>query len=120
MGDYRSLRVWREAHEVTLQVYDLTMRFPAAERYGLTSQMRRSAASVPSNLAEGCGRDSDAEIARFARVALGSASELEYQLLLAHDLNLLEPDLYRSVSRRVARIKHMLARLAARLSTDDR
>ena len=119
MGDYRSLRVWREAHEVALQVYHLTRNFPASERFGLVSQMRRSAASVPANLAEGCGRDSDAEIARFARIALGSASELEYHLLLAHDLEFVETAGYREVTRRVAQVKRMLARLAATLSTDD-
>jgi four helix bundle protein len=83
MKDFRQLKVWQKAHQLTLAIYQVTGSFPRDEIYGLTSQMRRAAASIPSNLAEGCGRNSDAELARFSSMAAGSASELEYHLLLA-------------------------------------
>src|SRR5690606_32260236 len=86
MHDYRKLRAWKEAHSLTLQVYEITKHFPADERFGLASQVRRCAASVPSNLAEGSGRRTRSDFARFVDFAIGSANELEYQLLLARDL----------------------------------
>jgi four helix bundle protein len=86
MQDFRQLKVWQKAHQLTLTVYRLTGAFPKTEQYGMTSQMRRSAASVACNIAEGCGRGSDVDFARFLQMAFGSASELEYQLLLAKDL----------------------------------
>ena len=90
MKDFRDLQVWQKAHQLTLTVYRLTASFPQTERYGLTTQLRRSSASVAANLAEGCGRNGDAELARFCSIAMGSASELEYHLLLASDLKLLK------------------------------
>ncbi len=87
MGDFRNLEVWRKAHGLTLAVYQATTSFPKEELYGLTSQIRRAAASIPANLCEGCGRNGNAEFARYCSIALGSANELEYHLLLAHDLN---------------------------------
>jgi four helix bundle protein len=84
MQDFRKLVAWRKAHELTLRVYDVTASFPKDEVYGLTSQMRRASSSIPANIAEGCGRNGNAELARFVYIALGSASELEYHLLLAH------------------------------------
>ncbi|MBW3629945.1 MAG: four helix bundle protein [Gemmatimonadetes bacterium] len=119
MGDYHSLEVWEKAHELTLLVYQLTGSFPKSELFGLTSQMRRSAASVPANLAEGCGRNSDRELARFGRIALGSANELGYHLLLARDLGLLSDRDYALASGEAARVKRMLASLTKRL-TDSR
>ena len=80
------LKVWVKAHEVTLAIYQCTRNFPREEIYGLTSQMRRAAASIAANIAEGCGRRSDAELHRFLQIARGSARELEYHLLLARDL----------------------------------
>ena len=111
MGDYRELRVWREAHELTLAVYRVSAAFPSAELYGLTSQLRRAAASVPANLAEGTGRRSDREMVRFSKIALGSANELEYHLLLARDLGLLQPAVHLRLAKRVQSVKSMLARL---------
>jgi four helix bundle protein len=87
VSDYRDLDVWRKAHVLTLEVYRLTESFPRSEKYGISSQMRRSSASIATNLAEGSGRSSDRDYARFVSNAIGSASELEYQLLLAEDLN---------------------------------
>jgi four helix bundle protein len=92
MRDFRNLQVWNKAHSLTLDVYKATGFFPKEELYSLTSQIRRSSASIPTNIAEGCGRSGDAELARFMSISMGSASELEYQLLLAHDLNYLNED----------------------------
>lgn len=80
-----------KAHQLTLTVYQITATFPREELYGLTSQLRRCSASVPANLAEGCGWNGDAEFARFCSIAMGSASELEYHLLLAKELKLIKP-----------------------------
>ena len=88
MKDFRELQVWRKAHELTLAVYQITASFPREELYGLTAQLRRAGSSIAANLAEGCGRNGDAELARFCSIAMGSASELEYHLLLARDLKL--------------------------------
>ena len=96
-------------------MYDATAGFPRHEIYGLTGQIRRSCASVPTNIAEGCGRDGDAELARFLRVAAGSASELEYHLLLARDLRLLAPQDYEHLNSEVEKIKRMLSSFVKRL-----
>ena len=89
MRDFRNLRVWQIAHELVRRIYIEIVGFPREERYGLASQIRRSAVSIPSNIAEGCGRGTDADFRRFMQMALGSASELDYQLLLANDLGML-------------------------------
>jgi four helix bundle protein len=86
MRNHEELEVWRKAHALTLQLYQLTNGFAKSEMFGLTSQMRRAAVSVEANLAEGCGRWSDPELARFVRIAMGSASELQCHLLLAREL----------------------------------
>ena len=115
MGDYRSLRVWKQAHQLTLQVYRLTALFPPSERYGLTSQIRRAAASIAANIAEGCGRNSDAELARFCRIALGSANELDYHLLLARDLDLIPAADYGRAYAETEQVRRMLSALIERL-----
>ncbi|WP_243303968.1 four helix bundle protein [Geothrix oryzisoli] len=112
MQDFRNLAVWRHAHELTLAVYRETAGFPDLERFGLANQMRRSAASIPTNIAEGCGRGSDADFARFLHMALGSASELEYQILLASDLGYLLPATGGSLLDQVQVIKKMASSLA--------
>lgn len=89
MKDFRDLVVWQKAHDVALRVYQFTRPFPTEERYGLTAQLRRSASSIGANIAEGCGRGSDADFRRFLHIAMGSASELEYHFLLSRDLHYL-------------------------------
>ena len=86
MKDFHDLKIWQRSHKLTLALYKATNPFPKSEMYGLTSQIRRCSASIPANIAEGCGRNGDLELARFFQIALGSASELEYHLLLASDL----------------------------------
>jgi len=83
MKDFCQLKVWEKAHQLTMAIYHITATFPREQTYALASQMRRAASSIPSNIAEGCGRDGDAELSRFCSIARGSASELEYQILLA-------------------------------------
>jgi four helix bundle protein len=92
MRDFRKLKVWEKAHELTLEVYSATARFPREELYGLAAQLRRASASIPANIAEGCGRDGEAELRRFLRIGLGSANEVEYHLLLAKDLRFLREE----------------------------
>jgi four helix bundle protein len=118
MQDFRDLKVWAKAHHATLAVYRVSETFPASERYGITSQMRRAASAIPANIAEGCGRGSDADFARFLQIALGSASELEYFLLLARDLQFLSSPSHDEIARDTQEIKRMLASLIGRLRAD--
>ncbi|HEY3265303.1 MAG TPA: four helix bundle protein [Armatimonadota bacterium] len=111
MQNFRELKVWRKAHDLALDVYRFSSAFPADERYGLTSQVRRAAASVATNIAEGCGRQTRADFAHFLSVAMGSACETEYQLLLAHDLGYLGEEAYLDAEGRLGEVKRMLAAL---------
>jgi four helix bundle protein len=117
--DFRKLLVWEKAHQLTLAIYQVTAAFPSAETYGLTSQMRRAAASIPSNLAEGCGRDGDAELSRFCTIARGSASELEYHIILSRDLKLMQPDEFERLTQQVVEIKRMLTVLVQKLNAES-
>jgi four helix bundle protein len=115
MQDFKNLVVWQKAHALTLTIYQTTRDFPSSELYGLTSQMRRSAASIPTNLAEGAGRNTNADFARFVDIAMGSASELTYQVMLAKDLNLIPSEHYLVLERDLTEIRKMLAGLLKRL-----
>jgi four helix bundle protein len=115
MQDFRKLLVWQKSHELVLQVYRISRDFPREELFGLTSQMRRAAVSIPSNIAEGTGRGSDADFARFLIIAMGSSSELEYQLLLSRDLGYVETGTHRTVEAMVKEVKKMLAALIKRV-----
>ena len=107
--------MWERAHRLTLEVYDATRAFPKEEMYGLTSQMRRSASSIPANIAEGCGRNGDVELARFLDIAMGSATELDYHLTLARDLGYLQQAQYDRLATEVNGVSRMLASFIARL-----
>ena len=111
MRDFKDFKVWEKAHSLTLAIYKTTASFPKEELYGLISQIRRACASIPANIAEGCGRSGNAELARFLQIAMGSASELEYHLLLAHDLKFLNDSDYNNLSTRTTEVKRMLASL---------
>ncbi len=119
MKDFRDLHVWEKAHRCALDVYRLTAGFPRSERYGLVAQMRRAAVSVASNIAEGCGRHSDRDFARFLSMAFGSMSELEYQLLLAHDLNFVDLEAHGHLVESIGEVKRMLAGLIRRLTANS-
>jgi four helix bundle protein len=115
MEDFKDLKVWVKAHQLTLAIYQSTRKFPREEIYGLTSQIRRASASIGANIAEGCGRRSDPEMKRFVQIARGSASELEYHLLLAKDLQHLTADEFKDLDAKVLEIQRMLASLTQRL-----
>jgi len=115
MRNFKDLKVWEKAHRLTLDLYRTTRSFPQNELYGLTSQIRRASCSIGANLAEGCGRLSDPEMGRFLQIAMGSASELDYHLLLAKDLALLRPADYDRLSVNLAEVRRMLTSLIQRV-----
>lgn len=119
MKDYRQLTVWQRSQRFTLLIYSLTKRFPREELFGITGQLRRASTSVAANLAEGCGRASEAEFKRFVDIAHGSASESEYFLLLAHDLGIISARDHERFSDEVSQIKRMLGALSRRLKADS-
>ena len=108
MKDFRTLKVWEKAHTLTLAIYKATEKFPKQELYALTNQIQRAAVSVPTNIAEGCGKDSDAELKRYFVIAMGSSSELEYLLLLARDLKYLPEDSHQILNRDLTEVRRML------------
>jgi four helix bundle protein len=109
--DFRDLQVWQKSHDLTLKVYEHTQAYPKQEIYGLVSQLRRSSASIPTNIAEGCGRRGNGEFHKFLQIATGAASEVEYQLLLSKDLQYLSMEDYSKLSEAVVEVKRMLASL---------
>ena len=115
MRNYRDLLVWDKAHRLTLSIYRATRDFPAEERFGLISQMRRSSSSIGANLAEGCGRRSDGEMARFVQIAMGSGAELSYHILLAHDLGCLSDDEYNRLDQELETLMRMLSMFSQKL-----
>ena len=115
MRNYEDLQVWRKAHNLTLEVYKSTRCFPIEERFGLTSQIRRSSASIGANIAEGCGRRSDAEMARFVQIAMGSGAELSYHLRLARDLDLLSKSCSDGLRSDLNEVMRMLSSLSQKL-----
>ena len=118
MKDFHKLKAWEKAHKLTLDVYIQTKDFPKEEVYGLTNQMRRSSVSIPTNIAEGCGRNSKAEMIQFFNIAIGSSSELEYQLLLAHDLHYLRDEIYTKLSEELIEVRRMLYVYTQKLKID--
>ncbi len=119
MQNFRELSVWEKSHRLTLNIYKTTTSYPKEERYGITSQMRRSASSIPSNIAEGCGRNSQPQLAHFLNVALGSASELEYQIILSKDLEYINTKIYNDFTEKVVEIKRMLSSLSQKVKTEN-
>ena len=118
MRDFREIKVWKKAHVLTLEIYKATAGFPREEIYGLTSQVRRASASIPANIAEGFGRVGNAELARFLQIAMGSACEVEYHILLAKDLNLLTQKIYDDLNDAIVEVKRMLASLLFKVRRD--
>ena len=119
MKDFKKQKVWQKSHRLTLDIYKATGNFPREELYGLTNQIRRSCASIPANIAEGCGRDSEADFSRFLQIAMGSATELEYHLLLSHNLGILNDFDYENLSRETIEVKQMLTSFIRKLKAES-
>lgn len=118
MKNFRELKVWQKGHKLTLDIYKVTGSFPKEEIYSLTSQIRRASYSIPSNIAEGCGRDSDPELKRYLNISFGSANELDYQLLLSHDLGYLDSTIYQTLHKQIVEIRQMLQAFIKKLKAD--
>ena len=109
MQDFHNLQIWSKSHELTLHVYDITKQmFPKNEMFALTSQIRRASSSVACNIAEGCGRRTNADFSRFLQIAIGSCSEVEYQILLAKDLGYIDEDSFDSLTNEVVLLRKMI------------
>ncbi len=115
MRDFQQLTIWQKSHSLTIEIYSVTKLFPKEELYGLTSQMRRSASSVPTNIAEGCGRNSIPELRHFLLIAAGSSSELHYQLILSRDLSYISDTIFKELSDEIIQIKKMIYSYAEKL-----
>ena len=120
MRDFRELKVWEKSHQLTPAIYKTITDFPRDELYGLTSQIRRAGASSPANIAEDCGRYSVVEFARFLHIAMGSASELDYHLILARDLGYLNRSVYEHLAADLTEIKRMLGAYIQRVKADHK
>ena len=115
MQDFTKLQVWQKSHQFTLGIYKITKDFPAEEKFGLTSQLRRASCSIGSNLAEGCGRTTNKELGRFIAIAQGSAFEVRYQLILAKDLDYISIQRFEFFEQKITEISRMLNSLAQKL-----
>lgn len=120
MKDFRDLKVWEKAHGLALACYRITTSFPKQEIFGIVSQIRRAGSSVAANIAEGCGRGGNAEFQRFLHMAMGSASELEYHLLLSKDLQFLNSEDHDEARAQVVEVKRMLAGLIRKIEAERR
>ncbi len=114
MQDYKKLKVWEHSHQFTIAIYKLTKQFPKEELFALTSQIRRASSSIPANIAEGCGRRTQADLTRFLNIALGSANEVSYFLLLAKDIDYMKKDVYLKYEDEIEKIKAMLISLISK------
>jgi len=115
MRDFKKYDIWKLSHSFTLEIYSLTNKFPKEEIYGLTSQFRRASSSIPTNISEGCGRDSDAEFNRFLTIALGSASESEYLIILSKELNYIDSTSFEKLNSDINIIKQKIYSLKQKL-----
>ena len=108
MRDFSKLSIWQKSHELTLKIYTLTKSFPREEIFGLTSQMRRSASSIPTNIAEGCGRSSNPQFKHFLNFSIGSTSELEYQIILSKDLHYISDIAFNELHPLITEVRKMI------------
>ena len=118
MKDFRDLFVWRKSHELTLALYKVTAKFPDEEKFGLRSQIRRCCASIPANIAEGCGKKGGAEFNRFLLIASGSGSELEYHLLFSHDLGYISAPDHSRLRASLLEVRRMLTGLITKVEKE--
>jgi len=119
MQDFRRISVWEKSHAFTLKIYKLSQSFPKEETYGLTSQLRRASTSIPTNIAEGCVKNTNPEYSRFLYISLGSASEVEYLLMLCNDLHMIDENNYKTLSEEIQEIKKMLTCLIKKVKTKN-
>lgn len=117
MRDFHNLLIWERSHQLTLDIYKVSQSFPKDELFGLTSQIRRAVSSVATNIAEGSGRNSSKDFAHFLQIAIGSASEVEYELLLAHDLKYINSEEYERLTKEVVAIRKMIIKYQSELRT---
>jgi four helix bundle protein len=115
MQDFKKLNVWGKAHHLVLEIYHSTAKFPKDELFGLTSQIRRASVSIPANIAEGCGKEGKADFSRYLQIAIGSASELEYYLVLSYDLKLLDKENYEDLNDQTNEVKRTLINLVKKI-----
>ena len=108
MQDFKKLKVWEKSHQLCLSIYKDTRDFPKEELFGIVTQMRRSSSSIPTNIAEGCGRGTQMELNRFIQISLGSLSELEYQIILSKDLGYFDESQVHDYSKNLIEIRKML------------
>ncbi len=120
MKDFRDLKVWEKAHDLALACYSMTAAFPKHEIFGIVAQIRRAGTSIAANIAEGCGRGGNAEFQRFLQMAMGSASELEYHILLSRDLHFLDEESHDRMQLQVVEVKRMLAGLIRKVDAERR
>jgi four helix bundle protein len=116
MRDFRKYLVWEQSHKLTLEIYSITKTFPSDEKYGLSSQIRRACSSIPTNIAEGCGKISEKDFARYLGISFGSASELEYLILLSKDLNFIDNEKYELLQHEIVSIKKQLYHLINKIN----
>ena len=119
MRDFHKLIIWQRSHQLTLAVYRISKSFPKEEIFGLTSQMRRAVSSIPTNIAEDCGRASNKDFAHFLQIAIGSATEVEYQLLLAHDINYINDDDYQALTDETVVVRKMIIKYQSELKSSS-
>ena len=118
MQDFQRLKVWEKSHQLVLAIYNRTSHFPKEEIYGLTGQIRRASQSIPTNIAEGCGREVDAEFGRFLQMAMGSVNEVDYQLILSRDLKFLNNIDFDELNSQLETVRRMLIALIIKVKTD--
>jgi four helix bundle protein len=119
MQDFKKLSVWQKGHQLNMAVYRATETFPKDERYGLVSQMGRASVSIPANIAEGCGRNTGGDLIRFLDIAMGSGSELEYYVLMAHELGYVDQSTHDSLERQLIEVKRMLNSLIQKIRSES-
>ena len=117
MRDFHKLIIWQRSHQLALKIYSISKLFPKDELFGLTSQIRRAVSSIPTNIAEGCGRASNKDFAHFLQIAIGSAAEVEYELLLAHDLNYINDDDYQALTEETVAVRKMIIKYQSELKS---
>ncbi len=116
MRDFKKYDIWQLSHELTLEVYKITSIFSKEELFGITSQLRRATSSIPTNISEGCGRNSDKEFNQFLNIALGSALETEYLFILSKDLNYLNQEQFQDLELKINNIKSKIYKLKQKLT----